>query len=309
MRKLLYLVNPISGTKKKPQLIKKIAELTTKAGIPFQILYTRADGNYTELSSIITNEKFTDVIICGGDGTVSTVTSFLLNQPINIGIIPMGSGNGLALTAGIPYSTQKALDIIFSGYAQPIDGFRINNKFSCMMCGFGNDAEIAHEFALTKVRGLKTYLRLSAKKYFNLKPYRFTIRSGNSIVDTKAFFITVSNSNQFGNYVTIAPRASLNDGLLDIVVVKKMNRLLLPFALAHQIAVGNKISKISESRRDPIIYLQCSELTISNPDNAPIHIDGEPQPPSSEIIIEIIPNAFRLLQPYRSSARALPVVL
>lgn len=152
-RKFLYLVNPISGTKKKAGLIRTIRGATERAGYQFEFMDTRADGDYTTLPQYVHNNLITDVIICGGDGSVSTIASYLLNTDVNIGIIPMGSGNGLAFAAGIPYSTTRALDIIFKGSSPFIDGFTINSKFSCMMCGVGNDAQVAHDFAAQKTRG------------------------------------------------------------------------------------------------------------------------------------------------------------
>ncbi|RYG42869.1 MAG: diacylglycerol kinase, partial [Chitinophagaceae bacterium] len=254
-RKLLYLINPISGTKRKPLLRSTIEERTRAANIPFEIADTRSDGHYGYLENKIVDEKITDIIICGGDGSVSTVASFLINTDVNVGIVPTGSGNGLALAAGIPYSTDKALDIIFNGTASLIDGFWINNKFSCMMCGIGCDAQIAHEFHNKKVRGLKTYLQLSAMQYFKAKPFNFSIKTEDLAIDVDAFFITVSNSNQFGNNITIAPKASLNDGLFDIVIVKKMHKLALPFALLHQISGINTLEELKNYRNNKnIIY-------------------------------------------------------
>ena len=297
-RKLLYLINPISGTKRKPLLKKTIEKRTAGQKLSFEIGETRSDGDYASLREHIINEKFTDVIICGGDGSVSTITSFLLGTDISIGIVPTGSGNGLALAAGIPYSTEKALEIIFKGQSSPIDGFRINDKFSCMMCGIGCDAQIAHDFANKKVRGLKTYLQLSALQYFKAQSFNFTIKTKDLSTDIDAFFITISNSNQFGNNITIAPKASLNDGLFDIVIVKKMNKLMLPFALLHQISGINALEELKNYRNNKnIIYFQAREATIINNGNAPLHIDGEPEPLTGKIKFKILPNAFRLLQP------------
>jgi len=297
-RKLLYLINPISGTKRKPLLKKTIEKRTAGQKLSFEIGETRSDGDYASLREHIINEKFTDVIICGGDGSVSTITSFLLGTDISIGIVPTGSGNGLALAAGIPYSTEKALEIIFKGQSSPIDGFRINDKFSCMMCGIGCDAQIAHDFANRKVRGLKTYLQLSALQYFKAQSFNFTIKTKDLSTDIDAFFITISNSNQFGNNITIAPKASLNDGLFDIVIVKKMNKLMLPFALLHQISGINALEELKNYRNNKnIIYFQAREATIINNGNAPLHIDGEPEPLTGKIKFKILPNAFRLLQP------------
>ncbi len=302
-RKLLFLVNPISGTKKKHRLKELIVSRATAAGFPFVILPTRADGDYHSLRQQVISEQFTDVVVCGGDGTVSTITSFLLELDISIGIIPMGSGNGLALAAGIPASVHQALDIIFYGQASYIDGFRINELFSCMMCGIGSDAQVAHDFARQKKRGLNTYLRLSASRYFLLQPYSFSLEINDHRWDTEAFFITVANSNQFGNHVTIAPKACLNDGLLDIVIVHKMNKLLLPFALLSQIAGINTVREIGRYRSGKnIVYLQAPALLIHNKSGAPHHIDGEPQAPAERIAIRVQPKAFRLLQPFSETA-------
>lgn len=297
-RKLIYLINPISGTKKKPKLKEIIHARTTAAGFDYDIEETRADGNYSALRSRVIKEKITDIIVCGGDGSISAVSAYLLDIDVAVGIVPMGSGNGLALAAGIPYATTRALDIIFKGYSSYIDGFYINDKFSCMMCGIGADAQVAHDFARKKTRGLKTYLQLSAWHYFKSKPFKFIVNTPDKIFNTDAFFICVANSNQFGNHVTIAPRASLSDGLLDIVVVKKMHKLMLPFALLNQIAGINALQEMNNYKKNRnIIYFQSAEATIINDDNALLHIDGEPAAASKHIAIRIRPRAFRLLQP------------
>lgn len=268
------------------------------AGLRFSIADTRADGNYAFLREKINREGVTDVIVCGGDGSVSTVTAHLLNEEVNIGIIPMGSGNGLAFAAGIPYSASGALDIILQGEAARIDGFMVNNRFCCMMCGIGADAQVAHDFAQQKTRGLNTYLKLSAKNYFRSKPFGFELQLNEESISTDAFFIVIANSNQFGNYVTIAPKASLSDGLLDIVVVKKMHKLMLPLALLRQIAGGNKLIEVgAHIPNKNIMYFRTANLSITNKGLAPIHIDGEPAPVQERIDIEITPKAFRLLQP------------
>jgi YegS/Rv2252/BmrU family lipid kinase len=297
-KKFLYLVNPISGTRKKPTLVRSIRMTMEKAAIPFEFLDTRADGDYSELRKYVVDNLITDVVICGGDGSVSQVTSFLMGLDINIGIIPLGSGNGLAFAAAIPSSLPKALNILLQGHTAYVDGFFINDKFSCMMCGVGNDAQVAHDFASQKKRGLQTYLRLSAINYFKSKCYPFTISANGETFETDAYFIVVANSNQFGNNVTIAPKASLSDGLLDIVIVKRMNKLVLPFALLNQIVGSNSPEKINNYRRNKnILYFQTAELKITNNKNAPLHIDGEPEPTTQEINFKVIPKAFRLLQP------------
>ena len=220
-RKFIYFINPISGTGGKELLLEIIKTKTSEKNIPFEILHTNAAGSYAYLKEKIAVEKITDVIVCGGDGTVNQVAFALSGEAVNIGIIPMGSGNGLAFAAKIPKKVTKALDIIFAGKAEFIDSFYINKKFSCMLCGLGFDAQVAHDFAKQSKRGLKTYVKQSTKNFFAAKPYPFEIILNGEALKTEAFFISIANSNQFGNNFTIAPKASLSDGLLDIVIVTK----------------------------------------------------------------------------------------
>lgn len=298
MRKLLYLVNPISGTSKKDVLIKMIETKTKQQGFHFQIIYTTTTGHYDYLKDKIRNEHITDVILVGGDGTVNQVVSALLDQDINFGIIPTGSGNGLALSAGISKSASKALSIIFNGKASYIDAFKINGEFSCMLSGLGFDAHVAHEFANKASRGLLTYTQQSLFHYFKANPYQFEIELKDFCFYSEAFLIAVANSNQFGNNFTIAPQASLSDGLLDIVIIQKMNKARLPFAVLKQIRGNNKLQELVEDlTHKNIIYFQTPSLVIRNLKLAPFHIDGEPRETSMEYKIEVTPQCFRLIQP------------
>ncbi|MCG7858985.1 diacylglycerol kinase, partial [Flavihumibacter sediminis] len=156
----------------------------------------------------------------------------------NFGIVPCGSGNGLAYCAGIPKNPQKAIELAFTGKARYIDAFLVNEQFACMLCGLGFDAKVAHDFAQQPGRGLLTYTQQTIKNYFTATTYHFEMVVEEHVIQTDAFFISVANSNQFGNQFTIAPKASLNDGLLDIVVVPKMNKAILPFALMQQVRTG-----------------------------------------------------------------------
>ncbi|MGZ5252860.1 MAG: diacylglycerol/lipid kinase family protein [Flavitalea sp.] len=170
-RKIAYLINPISGTRPNIKILEQIKERTIAAKIDFEIFHTNKEGNYNFLKPAIHNGSITDVVICGGDGSISKVAGALLEEDIRFGIVPMGSGNGLALTAKIPRTVNKALDIIFHCPDTSVDGFMINGAFSCMLCGLGFDAKVAHDFAASPTRGLKTYIKLSTLNFFKAKPY------------------------------------------------------------------------------------------------------------------------------------------
>ena len=296
-RKIIYLVNPISGTSKKEGLKKLIERETTAQGIPFEIATTNADGDYDLLKDKIIREKFTDVIMTGGDGTVNQVTGALRDLPLRFGIIPVGSGNGLARAAGIPTKPQLALAMIFAGKSQKIDAFLINNQYACMLSGIGFDAQVAHDFATKASRGLLVYTQQSIINFFKAHPYQFEVVIDGFSFFTDAFFISIANSNQFGNNFTIAPQASLHDGLLDIVIVQKMNKAKLPFVMLKHIRGNNKLQQLVEDMSEKnILYFQTPSLTIKNIKHAPLHIDGEPRETAEEFSIEIIKDCFDLIQ-------------
>jgi len=310
-RKFLFLYNPISGTKNKisgtknkEQLLQAIHKKCAAQNAVYEIATTNAEGNYFFLKDKIVQESITDIIVCGGDGTVNQVVAAILNMDVNIGIVPMGSGNGLALAAGIPKSVAKALNIIFEG--RPVqtdafyinqDAFYINQHFSCMLCGLGFDAKVAHEFAKQKKRGLATYAKQTLKNFFTASPYPFIIDIANQQIKTQAFFISLANSNQFGNNVTIAPRASISDGLIDVVIVEKMSKLKMLFALLKQIKLGQITPSEKKFKTKEILYFQVKQLSIQNPLLAPLHIDGDPAETAKQFEIKMVEKAFKLLQP------------
>ncbi len=295
-RKIIYLVNPRSGTGHPSTLPEIITRETRKRNLDFDIVETNEAGDYNFLLRRIRQENITDVVVCGGDGSVNAVAAQLIGVDVNIGIIPLGSGNGLALTARIPRSVVKALNIVFTGRSSFIDGFYINNQFSCMLCGIGFDAKVAHDFAKEKRRGLQTYIKKSVTNYFLAKAFPFDIDAAGNSFSTEAFFISIANSNQFGNNFTIAPHASLSDGLLDIVIVKKMNKLMLPFTLLRHITGINGKQLITDAlEKKNIIYFQTPALTITNLQEAPLHIDGEPMTTAKRFEIRVVREAMRLI--------------
>lgn len=296
LRKIVYLINPISGTKEKNSLVDIITAKTQAQQLPFEILPTVASGDYSFLKEKIQEENITDVVICGGDGSVNQVVHSLADTGVQFGIIPMGSGNGLALAAHIPKPVLKALDVIFAGHTKKIDAFMVNNQFACMLCGLGFDAAVAHEFAVQPKRGLKKYAELTTKKFFSAKAYSFQINANKMSFSSDAYFISIANSNQFGNNFTIAPEANLSDGLLDVVIVKKTIKPMLLWNVLQQVLSG-KIKSIENSLELPVIYFQTDKLIIENTNEAPVHIDGEPRETIDKLNIKVLPDYFNLIQP------------
>jgi len=297
-RKIIYVINPISGTKSKNDLQQFVEAKTKERGIPYSVFPSVADGDYSFLHSIIKEEKISDIVIAGGDGTISSVVGSLLNENINFGIIPCGSGNGLAHTAKILKQPAKALDIIFNGKASAIDGFFINDRFACMLAGLGFDAKVAHEFADHPKRGLMTYAQLTLKNFFSINPFRFELKFDKKKIVTDAFFISIANSNQFGNNFTIAPKASLSDGLLDIVIVTAQNKVSFLLQTLKQMAGWNVMEASSViTKKSGVIYFQTDRIEIINHSQAPLHIDGDPAETPAKLTVEIKKKCFKLIQP------------
>lgn len=297
-RRFIYIINPISGTRTKKDLQQFIENKTAEAGFPFQVFPSIANGDYSFLRPIITKEKITDIIIAGGDGTVSQVVSSLMDCPVNFGIIPCGSGNGLAYAANIPKQPAKALAVIFNGYSSLTDGFYINEQFACMLCGLGFDAKVAHDFAQQPTRGLATYVKQVVKNFFAAKTYSFKLKLTGQTLLVDAYFISIANSNQFGNNFTIAPKASLSDGLLDIVIVSNQSKLSVLMQTLKQVRGKNELQTTSviEDKKG-VIYFQTDKFSINNLSAAPLHIDGDPAETPTTIAIEVKNKCFRLIQP------------
>jgi len=217
---------------------------------------------------------------------------------LRFGILPVGSGNGLARAAGIPTKIKRALQVIIEGNAMPVDAFTINDKFSCMLSGLGFDAQVAHNFARKAKRGLFNYTKESLLHFFKAQPYGFEIKLPEFSFFTDAFLISIANSNQFGNNVTIAPQAKLNDGLLDVIVVQKMHKVKLPYAILKQLSGNNKMQQLVEDMEHKnIVYFQTPSLEISNLKLAPLHIDGEAVATAQNLSIKVLPGYFTLFVP------------
>lgn len=297
-RKIIYIINPISGTRTQKNLRQLLEEKTKQRGIQFSIFPSVASGDYSFLHQKIKEEKITDVVIAGGDGTVSQVVGSLMDLDLNFGIIPCGSGNGLALAAKISKQPAKTLDMIFAGKASLIDGFMANGRFACMLCGLGFDAKVAHDFVDQPARGLATYMRLALKNFFTVKPYNFKIQLQHTRFETDAYFISIANSNQFGNNFRIAPKASLTDGLLDVVIITAHNKVGFVLQTLEQFVGWNALQAVPLiKRKSSAIYFQTDQISIINKSGAPLHIDGEPAETPKILNIEIKKKCFRLIQP------------
>ena len=296
-RRILYIVNPIAGNGSCTSLKELIQKHTEEAAIPYEITASSKDSDYRSLANKVAQENFTDIVIAGGDGTVSQAIAGLRATGKRFAILPCGSGNGLARAAGIPLSIPKALSLLFNGEAKLTDGMLVNGKFACMLCGLGFDAAVAHSFSKQPTRGLTTYVKETIRAFSQASPYHFKIHTDHHSLETNCLMISVANANQYGNNVTIAPKAKLDDGLLDVVIMADQSKLSLLIKTIRQL-FGTQAVMLPDgnSPQQKLLYWQVKNIRIENCSAAPLHIDGDPATEVNEVNFEILPQAFSLIR-------------
>lgn len=294
-RNFLFLLNPISGGGKTASLPEVIRQQLQPLSVPYYIQHTPKNNDYSDILHIIEKDQITDVIICGGDGTINAVINHLRNDTLRFGIIPAGSGNGLALAAGISLNVRKALEVILRGNTINADAVSVNERLSCMVFGTGFDAQVSHEFNQSKRRGFFLYAWLTLKHLFSMKSFFVDFVIDGDIVPMKVVMICAATGNQFGNRFTIAPKALLDDGLMDLIIVKKMTVMSFVSRVLFHLKWGRPSASFQKNRS--VIYWQGTYIRIYNPYFAPAHFDGDTCETSPEWEMEVVKGAYKLIVP------------
>lgn len=267
---ITFIVNPISGTQEKEQIIALINEYLDIDKYTFQIIYTQYAGHAEEIAAQCAEDSHFAVVAVGGDGTVNEVARALTHTHTALGIIPCGSGNGLARHLQISMQPRKAIEAINEGIIERIDYGTINRrKFFCT-CGVGFDAFVSLKFAEAGKRGLNTYIEQSLNASLNYKPetYKLTI-DGNETEIYQAFLIACGNAAQYGNNAYIAPKATLTDGLLDVTILNPFTPLDVP-SLALQLFTK------TIDQNSHIKTFRCKTINIRREKPGVVHYDGDP---------------------------------
>ena len=292
MKNIAFIINPISGSKelqrdkrKLPKLIMQT--LDSRQWLP-NIAFTEYAGHAIEMSRQYARMGFDAVVAVGGDGTVNEVAQGLTNSQTALGIIPMGSGNGFARHLNIPMRAVKAIEMLNHSEPISVDYGLANGKLFVSTCGTGFDAVIADHFAGSNKRGLKTYLQNILKDAFTYQPQTYHLVGDGLDVTHKAFLITFANANQWGNNALIAPKASVQDGLMDIMMMSS-HALLASASLALRLFAGS----IDDSYFMDTI--RASEVTLERESAAPFHIDGDPVEMDKDIHIRIVSDGLKVL--------------
>ena len=263
--KTLFIVNPISGKAAKHEAIDKLkAELAYDAN--YDIKVTEYAGHATQLSREA-NGIYQNIIVVGGDGTINEVVTGMFGSDMTLGIIPRGSGNGLAHHLGIPTNYKLALDLIKNNTPRQIDLISVNNRFVVNVGGVGFDGHVAKLFNQAPNRGLFAYMKLILSELLTYKEFDFEVSSEEYNHKGKAFIIAIANATEFGNRFIVAPRAIHNDGRFDLIVIRKP-----PFLKLIKLFIQGYQGKLKPSKYYSAYPLEAAELSFTN---TVAHADGE----------------------------------
>ena len=287
-KRIVFIVNPISGTQSKNNILKWIEERLDHSRYEHEVVKTRYAGHATEISAQAVKDGIDIVVAIGGDGTINETARSLIHTTTTLGIIPCGSGNGLARHLHIPMDPKAAIDILNEGHQIQMDYGKINGiPFFCT-CGVGFDAFVSLKFADSGKRGLLTYLENTLYESLTYQPETYEIENEAGTVKYKAFLIACGNASQYGNNAYITPQASLTDGLMDITILEPFTVLDVP-SLSFQLF--NKT--INQNSR--IKTMRAKKIKIRRSQPGVFHYDGDPIMGSENLEVEIIPKGLNII--------------
>jgi len=287
-KKIKVIINPISGIGQQkivPQLIK---EQINNDSIQVDIVYTKYAQHATELAQQAVTESYYAVAIVGGDGSVNEVGKALVGSQTALAIIPTGSGNGLARHLKIPLELKSAIELLNQHRIRTIDTGLFNSHFFVGVCGIGFDGLIAKRFSEFGKRGFASYIRIILTQYFQFKRATYTVSSSNKSFQQKAFLVTMANSSQYGNRVTVAPSAKVDDGIFELCLLRRLPLYAMPLIAYRFFTKTIHLSKY-------MTIIKGTEFEIES-DYSMAHVDGEPvsclgvtkitiQPASLQVIV------------------------
>lgn len=288
--KVYAIINPISGVGSKRKIPKMIEEMFTEDKCTLEISFTEYAGHASELTKQAVESGARTILAVGGDGTVNEIARSMLHSDAVLGIIPKGSGNGLARDLHIPMDAKKALEVIAKGNVTTIDSCSANGRVFFCTCGVGFDAAVSEKFAQEKHRGSLTYLKSTFEEYLNYKPEVYELLIDDTVREEKAFLVAIANASQYGNNAFIAPNADIEDGKMDITILSPFTPLdIAPLAVQLFTKQLDRNSKIKTFRG--------KQMTIIREKPGIMHLDGEPVEAEHEIRISMIPHSLHVYTP------------
>lgn len=287
---LVFIVNPRSGTDRIKAVRAAIDSVIDSRLYTHELLYTKRPKHGIDLAREAAANGAFAVVAIGGDGSVNDVVNGLMGSDTALGIVPKGSGNGMARTMDIPLKIEASLAVINKGNACPVDIAFVNGRPFISNAGVGFDALISKKFNRSKRRGLMAYSWLITKYLWLYKEWDWKITIDGKKIKAKAFLINVANGQQFGYNFKIAPEASYTDGLLDLIIIREFPKLLgAPLVFR---AMNGTLTQ------SPYVdHYRGKEITISHPDLKLMQTDGDAHACPNRIVFNIEPGALRVLMP------------
>jgi len=288
MKKVAFIMNPISGTISKAGIPQLIENKLDKNLFDYEIRETERAGHATEIAAELAEKGVDLVMAVGGDGTVNEVGRALINTETAMGIIPCGSGNGLARHLMLPMELGKAIQVINRYEIHDLDYGTINGMPFFCTCGMGFDAFISMKFAEAGKRGLATYVENVLKEGLKYEPETYEIEDETGTKHYKAFLISAANASQYGNNAYIAPQASMSDGLLDVIIMEPFDVLEAP-----QISIDMFNKTLDKNSK--IKTFKAKSLHVHRKEPGWIHYDGDPVMTDADIDIQLHDKGIKVL--------------
>ena len=267
-RKYLTIINPNSGTSRKTSIPELAYNILSENGSELYFVYTNEQGHVAQIIDDVATQGFDVVIGVGGDGTINEVADAVRPTDMTMGIIPMGSGNGLARSLDIPMDPEAALEVIRKGYIKRIDCCEANGVPFFVTFGVGFDAQVTASYDQKSFRGPLSYVLSTVDQFIKHKSSLYRLHLNGEMIEQKAFLVTCANADQYGNNAIIAPEAELDDGLFDVVVIRNMSLLKAP-----QVAINLFTKNINESAS--IDIFRTDHLIIEREEADYAQVDGE----------------------------------
>lgn len=290
-RNLLFIVNPISGIGRQKKIETLIEQTIDRGLFDYTVRYTERIHHGTDLAKEAVEQGCFDAIVAvGGDGSVNDVVSGLVGSNLALGIIPCGSGNGLARNLKIPLTPTHAIEAINHYKIAEIDTIYLNDRVVASIAGIGFDARVARRMKQTKVRGLQAYAKIILTDYPTYKEHTYRLNIDGNEIERKAWFISFANSNQFGYNTAIAPLAQLDDGLIDVCIVDRIPLLHLPMTAPLLYLNHFELSQHVE-------YFKAHEVTVYNNEEKWVNIDGEGERIGTELHFRNVRKSLKVLVP------------
>lgn len=287
-KNVAFIVNPISGTQDKEDIVRLIPRFLDKDKFDYQIARTDYSGHATTLTKEWVDNGLDAVIAIGGDGTVNEIARALVHTSTALGIIPCGSGNGLARHLHIPMEPAGAIKVVNRFEIERLDYGKINETPFFCTCGMGFDAFVSAKFAHSEKRGMLTYLENTLREGLKYRPDTYEIEIEGETAKYKAFLIACANASQYGNNAYIAPHASMSDGLLDVTIME-------PFTVLEAPQIAFQLFNRTLLQNSRIKTFRGKHIHIHRKHPGVVHFDGDPMDAGTEIDVQVIHKGLNMI--------------